>query len=211
MTPNRSKTPSRRRWPCKAQPRRLRWRKNSCPPHQIQYRREGLYQRAPSNPCDQGSAPGRSKRWPSKPPRPRSSQTLSVKTQRRFKHTLKLAPLLARSIRACLRSASRAGIETKCISSLWRRSHVWCAGEARLMPIICGSPSNAPWGARSATNSPCRCAGRITRITIASAMKSPGGRGGLLIPSPRRGCSGCRPGASNETDSNWFPQTMPRN
>src|SRR5258707_579264 len=84
------------------------------------------------------------------------------------------------------------------ISSLWHRSPVWCAGEVRLMLIICGSPSNAQWGARSATNSQYRCAGRIIRTTIASATKSPGGRGGLSIPSLRRGRSGFRPGASNE-------------
>jgi len=190
----------------------LRWRKNSCPPHQIQYRREGLqHQRVPSNPRDQGGASAKSKPRLSNPLRPRSSQTQSVKIPRRFKHTLKPAPLPPKSIRACLQSASCAGIETKRISSSWHRSRVWFAAEARLMPIIFGSPSNAQWGARSATSSRYRCAGRIIKTTIASATKSPGGRGGLLIPSPRRGCYGCRHGESNEGKSSRLSQTMPRN
>src|SRR5467141_1108141 len=43
------------------------------------------------------------------------------------------------------------------------------------------------------------CAEAITATTIASETKSLGGRDGLSIPSRRRGCSGFRPGVSNES------------
>jgi hypothetical protein len=36
-------------------------------------------------------------------------------------------------------------------------------------------PSHAPWGGKSATNSPCRCAASITRRCTVTATRSPGG------------------------------------
>ena len=80
--------------------------------------------------------------------------------------------------------------------------------EAPLTPTICGSLSRARWGARSATNSRYLCAEPITGTTIASATRSPGGRDGPSIPSPRRGCSGFRPGVSNKDhQSPSFPRS----
>jgi hypothetical protein len=56
------------------------------------------------------------------------------------------------------------------------------SGEAPLTPTICGSHSPAQWGARSVTNTPYRCAERITGTIIASATKSPRGADRLSIP-----------------------------
>jgi antitoxin (DNA-binding transcriptional repressor) of toxin-antitoxin stability system len=66
------------------------------------------------------------------------------------------------------------------------------------MPITSGSLSPERCAARSATNSLYLYAEPITETTTTLATKSPGGRGGLLIPSPRLGCSGLRRGVSNE-------------
>jgi hypothetical protein len=74
--------------------------------------------------------------------------------------------------------------------------------------LVCGgSPADAHhlwftqperWAARSATNSLYLYAEPISETTTTPATKSPVGRGGLLIPSPRLGCSGLRRGVSNE-------------
>jgi hypothetical protein len=115
-------------------------------------------------------------------------------TIRRLRHILKPPLLSPKSKKANSQSASRAGIVTKPISSLSHCSRVWFAGEAPLTPTIYGSLSPARWGAKSATNSLYLCAERITGTTIGSETKSPGGRDGLLIPSPCRGCSGSQRG-----------------
>jgi hypothetical protein len=62
-------------------------------------------------------------------------------------------------------------------------------------PVPVAFPHAVTWIGAS---SRCRCAEAITATTTASETKSPGGNDGPLIPSPRRGCSGFRPGASNE-------------
>jgi hypothetical protein len=76
-------------------------------------------------------------------------------------------------------------------------SRAWFAGGAPQMPTAFASPNPARRGARSATNSRCHYAEPITAKTTVSEMKSTGGKGGLLIPSLRLGCSGLRRGISS--------------
>jgi hypothetical protein len=142
--------------------------------------------------------PRKVKPRPSNPARPEPSQSRLMAISLRLQHTFKTTPLQAKSTKACLRSASHVGSATKLILSSWRRSHVWSAAEAPPTPITSGSLSPERWAARSATNSLYLYAEPITETTTTPATKSPGGRGGLLIPSPRLGCSGSRRGVSNE-------------
>jgi hypothetical protein len=155
--------------------------------------------------CGRGGAPERSKPRPSNLLRLRSRQSQSSMTVRRFRHIFKPTLLPLKSRKASSRSASRVGITTKPTSSSLHHSPVWFAGEVPPTPTIFDSPSRARWGARSATNSRYLCAEPITATSIASETKSPGGGDGLLIPSPRRGCSGFQPGVSNEAARIYSP------
>ena len=159
------------------------------------------HQRTPTRRCGKGGAQGRSKPQPSNLQRLRSLRSQPSMAVRRLLRIFEPMLLPPKSRKASSRSASRVGIATNCTSNSLHRSRVWFAGEARLTPIICGSPSPARWDARSATSSPYLCAEPITVTSIASETKSPGGRDGLLIPSRRRGCSGFRRAASNENDT----------
>ena len=121
-------------------------------------------------------------------------------TIRRLRHIFEPTLPPPKSIKACSRSLNHVGIATKSISSSLHRSRVWSAAEAPLTPTICASLSRGQWDSRSAMNSRYLCAEPITVTSIASETKSHGGRDGLLILSPRRGCSGSRRGVSNESN-----------
>src|SRR5229473_5056868 len=203
MTPNGSRTPSRPGWPCKAHCRRLLRRMNLRPPQPILHRpSRPQHQLTPSSHCGKGGAPERSKPRPSHLPRLRSHRSQPSTTVRRLRHIIKPTLLPPKSKKVSSRSASRVGIATKAISSSLRHSRVWFAGEAPPTPTICGSPSPAQWGARSATNSRYHSVEPITGTTIALATSRPGGASRLSIPSGRHGSSGFRHGASNECDRN---------
>ena len=156
------------------------------------------HQRTP--PSGRGDAPERSKPRPSNrraswPPRSRSMDQSRCRLQRtrpKRRRSRQDRQKRAHDQRGASRSATRP------ISNSWHRSRVWSAGEAPLMPTICGSPSPARWGARSATSSPSRCVERITATTIASEMSRLWWEQAAIDPIATRGCSGSRPGASND-------------
>ena len=178
------------------------------PPQPIQHRSKRPEHQQASSRDQEGDAPEGLKPSLSNPPRLRSPLSLPSTTTSRLRHLFN--PTLApppKSRSASSPSASRAGIATRHTSSLWRRSPVWFAAEAPPTPTICGSPSPAPWDARSATSSRYRSAGPITGTTIELATRPLGGPPCRLIPSKFRVGSGFRHGRSNKRDKNISKQS----
>jgi hypothetical protein len=146
--PNWSRKPSPPGCPRKVY-RRKPWRRKSLrlpQPTQVSPNRP-WHQRTPSS--GQGGAPERSKLRSTQPshhrsPRCRSSPIIPCRLRRSLKPMLRPP----KSKKASLRSASRVGIAIKPISNSWRRSRVWSAAEAPLMPTTCGSRKPARWDAR---------------------------------------------------------------
>jgi hypothetical protein len=171
---------------------------NRCPAQPIRHHHSRLqHQRTPSSRHDPGAALEMLKPRSSNLRRPQFPRSRPSTRPCWLRHVFK--PSLFPAIRACSRSASRADTGTKPTSNSWPRSRVWSAGGAPPMPTICASPNPGQWGSRSATSLPYPCAGPITGTTTTSETKSPGGRGGLSIPSRRRGSYGFRHEASDES------------
>jgi hypothetical protein len=149
----------------------------------------------------QGDVPERSNRRPSHPPRLRSRRVqTSMSTLRRRQGTFSPPLLQPKSIKASSRSARCVGIAIKAISNSLRLIRVSYAEEVLPTPTICDLPNRARWDARSATSSRYRYVERITGTIIASAMKSAGGRDGLLIRSRPHGCFGSQPDLLNKNE-----------